>query len=128
MSEERRHFQRILFDAPARLSCGTRSCGVQVVDISLHGALVRLPEQEGVELAPGTELVLDIALDADNHIRMAGHVSHVERDDGHAGIVCDRIDLDSIARLRRLVELNLGDATLLEREIEALAHSGEGAS
>ncbi|RMG54935.1 MAG: PilZ domain-containing protein [Gammaproteobacteria bacterium] len=124
MSEERRHFHRILFDAPARLSCGPRSCGVQVVDISLHGALVRLPGGDDLRPEPGTELVLDIELDADNHIRMAGRVSHVEREDGLAGIVCERIDIDSIARLRRLVELNLGDAGLLERELEALLHTG----
>jgi hypothetical protein len=39
------------------------------------------------------------------------------------GFVCRHIDLDSISHLRRLVELNLGDETLLERELAAL---GEG--
>jgi hypothetical protein len=36
------------------------------------------------------------------------------------GFVCRHIDLDSISHLRRLVELNLGDEQLLERELAAL--------
>jgi hypothetical protein len=36
------------------------------------------------------------------------------------GFVCQYIDLDSISHLRRLVELNLGDGSLLERELAAL--------
>ena len=38
----------------------------------------------------------------------------------HLGFVCRHIDLDSISHLRRLVELNLGDESLLERELAAL--------
>ena len=37
-----------------------------------------------------------------------------------AGLVCTSIDLDSITHLRRLVELNLGDPDLLDRELSAL--------
>ena len=36
------------------------------------------------------------------------------------GMVCRHIDVDSISHLRRLVELNLGDEALLERELAAL--------
>jgi hypothetical protein len=36
------------------------------------------------------------------------------------GFVCRHIDLESISHLRRLVELNLGDESLLERELAAL--------
>ena len=45
------------------------------------------------------------------------------------GIECQHIDLDSMINLRRLVELNLGDERLLERElaevlnIESAKHS-----
>ena len=35
--------------------------------------------------------------------------------------VVDHIDLESISHLRRLVELNLGDSSLLERELAALS-------
>ena len=36
------------------------------------------------------------------------------------GLRCVDIDLDSITHLRRLVELNLGETELLERELSAL--------
>ncbi len=39
---------------------------------------------------------------------------------GQVGFECVHIDIDSISHLRRLVELNLGDDTLLERELAAL--------
>jgi hypothetical protein len=43
-------------------------------------------------------------------------------DHGHLGFVCEHIDLESIAHLRRLVELNLADHNELERELAALIH------
>ncbi|VAX04921.1 hypothetical protein MNBD_GAMMA20-584, partial [hydrothermal vent metagenome] len=43
---------------------------------------------------------------------------HSEND--HIGFRCEHIDLESISHLRRLVELNLGDAKLLDRELSAL--------
>ena len=49
---------------------------------------------------------------------MEGVVAHSAR--GLIGIACRSIDLDSITVLRRLIELNLGDAALLERDLQAL--------
>ena len=36
------------------------------------------------------------------------------------GLICRNLDIDSATHLRRLVELNLGDPKLLERELSAL--------
>ncbi|HXK57002.1 MAG TPA: PilZ domain-containing protein, partial [Gammaproteobacteria bacterium] len=36
------------------------------------------------------------------------------------GLRCVSIDMESIGHLRRLVELNLGDAELLHRDLESL--------
>jgi hypothetical protein len=41
-------------------------------------------------------------------------------DEGQVGFECEFIDLDSISNLRRLVELNLGDSMLLERQLGSL--------
>ena len=49
---------------------------------------------------------------------MEARVVHVEG--RYAGLRCLAIDLDSVTHLRRLVELNLGDPALLERELSAL--------
>lgn len=53
---------------------------------------------------------------------MDGTVVHCE--DGHLGFRCDHIDLDSISHLKRLVELNLSDEALLERELSELSQGG----
>ena len=46
---------------------------------------------------------------------MEGKVIH--QDGQHIGIECRHIDMESMINLRRLVELNLGDEKLLEREL-----------
>lgn len=51
-------------------------------------------------------------------IKMDITVAYIE--DQQIGLDCKGIDLDSITHLRRLVELNLGDANLLKRELMAL--------
>lgn len=93
---------------------------MQVLDLSLKGALLRLPGQvKAAALPPGSPCLLKVQLSAPNTtIAMAGEVAHLEGD--HAGIICRSIDLESITHLRRLIEINLGDASLLDRDLKAL--------
>jgi len=49
---------------------------------------------------------------------MLTRLAHIRNN--NVGLRCEYIDIDSITYLRRLVELNLGDAELLERELVAL--------
>ncbi len=56
--------------------------------------------------------------DSPVRIVMEGAVAH--RGDGRVGLRCTSIDMDSMIHLRRLMELNLGDPGLLERELFAL--------
>lgn len=49
---------------------------------------------------------------------MTGKVAHVAG--GRLGVRCTEIDLESITNLRRLVELNVGDEEILNREISAM--------
>jgi hypothetical protein len=115
---ERRRFRRILFDAPALLVREDRDFSTKLVDISLNGALVLQPEDwDGKS---DDELRLTVMLDSQEStcIHMEATVAHI--DEGEIGLRCRHIDMDSITHLRRLVELNLGDADLLQRELEAL--------
>ncbi|MBV5345386.1 MAG: PilZ domain-containing protein [Rhodoferax sp.] len=117
MSNERRHYSRIAFHSPAHLVLSDRNVEVVVADLSLKGALVRLPAK--TQLESGAPCTLRVRLDAaGDHIRMETKVTHVHG--LYAGLVCQSIDLDSVTHLRRLVELNLGDEKLLERELSAL--------
>jgi hypothetical protein len=117
VNDERRHYSRIAFASPAQLVLGTQALAVQVLDLSLKGALLRLPDD--TELPPGAAAVLCVPLDESaNQIRMETTVAHVEG--VRAGLLCHSIDIDSVTHLRRLVELNLGSAELLQRELSAL--------
>ena len=114
---DRRQFSRVLFDAAAQLAVGDRRTDAKLLDISLKGALVRLPPDTQWPDADDTRLT--VRLDDEGHsIIMHGRVAH--REDDRLGFLCQHIDMDSITHLRRLVELNLGDPALLERELEAL--------
>lgn len=117
--EDRRQFSRIAFHTPARLDCTGSRIDVVVLDISLKGALIRLPAETA--LNEGAVCVLRIHLDeaeSGDLISMDTRVAHVEG--SKVGLICQTIDIDSVTHLRRLVELNLGDPILLDREFSAL--------
>jgi c-di-GMP-binding flagellar brake protein YcgR len=115
--DERRRFHRILFDAPAIIESRDTSYTSTLLDISLNGALINHPD--GWSPAQGEEVALTVLLaEEEPKITMNAIVAHVEGK--QIGLRCVHIDMESISHLRRLVELNLGDAELLERELEAL--------
>ena len=119
MPHERRHFVRVGFDAPALLTTSTAAFSVHVLDLSLKGALIMVPAQAA--LGQGTLCQLTIPLaDTGNHIAMSTEVAHVQG--LHTGLLCKGIDLDSVTHLRRLIELQLGDPALLERDLAELTH------
>jgi hypothetical protein len=117
MHPERRRFSRISYHRPAELIVGGTSTRCAVQDVSLRGALVGVPFAFVAEA--DTRCTLVIWLDpAEAAIRMDGIIAH--HDGASVGVRCTGIDLESIAHLRRLVELNLGDEVLLHRELAAL--------
>lgn len=117
MNDERRHYSRIAFHAPAQLIFPDSTLDSVVLDLSLKGGLVRLPADASIQ--EGASCTLSIKLnEMDDQISMQTRIAHIEG--RYAGLLCQTIDLDSVTHLRRLVELNLGDPNLLERELSAL--------
>ena len=113
---EQRRFSRIPFDVSVSLHRDDACWESTLADISLHGALIYTPEN--FEAAENTQYQLNIHLEGGPDIVMDVHIAHQESET--TGLRCDDIDVDSITHLRRLVELNLGDMALLERELSAL--------
>ena len=116
---DRRSFSRVIFQAEARISVNGQASPCRVRDLSLKGALV---EQEAPckPIARGDVCTIELELSEDHSavIRMSGEIAHIE---GNAvGVRCREIDLDSITLLRRLLALNIGDNSLLDREFSAL--------
>lgn len=117
INTERRQFTRVSFASGAELITTQGHLHCQVMDISLKGVLLQLPSHDA-SLA-GLPCLVKLPLPGgDIVISMAGELAHVEGD--HAGVLCRSIDLESITHLRRLIEVNLGDATASERELKAL--------
>ncbi len=118
MSSNRRQFSRIHFQTEARLYFSGGELDVEILDLSLKGALVK--GHPGIFVKVGAPCTIKIRLDEmGTLIRMECTVVH--REHGHYGLACREIDLDSVTHLRRLVELNLGDETLLSRELTTLS-------
>ena len=115
-SRERRRFQRIEFDAPTRLTQGTRNWNSVLHDISLKGLMVETPTDWNADTDQPFAII--ITLDDATQVTMEAVLTRVQPN--YLGFVCRHIDLESISHLRRLVELNLGDQSLLERELAAL--------
>jgi hypothetical protein len=120
-SSDRRRFQRFAFDAETELVQGQRRWPVELHDLSLKGLLVHRPADWDADPAQPFEARVRLADDAE--VRMEVEMTHGEGE--LIGLVCRHIDVDSISHLRRLVELNLGDEALLERELAALGQSDE---
>ncbi|PPA00406.1 PilZ domain-containing protein [Pseudomonas sp. MWU12-2312b] len=113
---DRRRFKRIAFDARTELRQGECTWPVKLIDLSLKGLLIERPTPwQG---NPQQDFFVDIHLSEDTDIAMDVELTH--EDKGQLGFVCRHISLESIERLRRVIELNLADEAELERELGAL--------
>lgn len=116
MSDKRR-FNRVNFVTEANVHTASGESAVQVVDISIKGIKIIASEggiSEGaenlsVEIKLGNGLAT-ICLDC----RVAFHREQ------EWGLEVTGMDIDSATHLRRLLELNLGDKALVERDLEAM--------
>jgi len=115
-SDERRRFSRISFDAVVTLNHESDRWQCSLIDISLKGVLLQRPESFDAQIGDACHVA--IALDNGQVIRMETTLAH-ERNQS-IGLACTTIDMDSFSTLKRLVELNLGDSDLLNRELSAL--------
>ena len=120
-SPDRRQFWRAHFHSPVHLVMNQQVVAADLYDISLKGALIRVPDDWPGKMGDACQLRLNLSADAT--IGMNATITHV---DGHlVGLRCDQIDVDSVTHLRRLVELNAGDPDLLDRELSALLHAAD---
>ncbi len=114
---EKRQFNRVDFSAPAILFQQNRHWQTNIIDISLNGALIGYPDESEGDLEQEFELNIEFE-ETNQIIKMFGEIVHCANHCLGFHIQC--MDIDSISDLRRLVELNLGDASLLQRDITSL--------
>ncbi|NCN71380.1 MAG: PilZ domain-containing protein [Rhodoferax sp.] len=117
LAQGHRLFSRVPFMAQVTLQLPGQTLQVELLDIALKGALMRAEPGVTVTLNDSCRLVLPLN-DGDEAIEMNGKVVHLE--EGNIGMACADIDLQSLTRLRRLLELNTGDADMMDRELSHL--------
>jgi len=115
--QEQRRFQRVPFHAWVELLQNGQTRSARLLDVSLKGLLLEAPEDTLID--PDQPVRASIQLEGDATITMHARLSH--RQGLQLGFKCEIIDVDSISHLRRLIELNLGDAKAAERELSELA-------
>jgi hypothetical protein len=116
--ENRRQFTRILFSIDAQLEVEEQTYIVNIHDISLNGALVTAPEN-AINIKNKLGLLTFQLSGTETQVSMHVAIVHVEKDE--IGLQCNAIDIDSVTHLRRLVELNLGDESQLNKELSQLS-------
>lgn len=116
LGNERRRFHRFPIEGSVKLYSGSAMWSTTLIDMSLRGVLVECPADWPGEL--GSHYRLDIRLEGGVMIGMGVELSRIAN--GHLGFACKKIDLDSFARLKRLIELNLGNTGILNRELAEL--------
>jgi len=112
-----RNYARIPFAAAVQLQVRGQTLAVQLVDIALKGALVQTNQAPTLGLHDTCRLVLPLG-DEEEGVTLAGRIVHLNQH--MVGIECLDIDLTSLTRLRRLIELNTGDTELMDRELSHL--------
>lgn len=114
--KEKRNFHRIFYNAAVTLSVDSSAQACTLIDISLKGCLLQFETPWTGDLED--LYTLNLQLSDELTISMQVSVAHVIGNE--VGFKCEHIDIESISQLRRLVELNLGDSDILERDFIAL--------
>lgn len=117
---ENRHTHRVNFDCLVEFEAGEYQHVCELYDISLQGALIAACSGATPEAGTPCKLTINLDDSGDIQIIMIGTIAH--KMENRVGIYCTSIDNDSMSHLRKLVEYNLGDVELVNRDFEVLNH------
>jgi len=113
---ERRNYSRVPFQAEVVMQSGNEEWSCNLLDISLKGMLVEPPENLSIDTDKPCAVALFLGDEASIHARVDITRSH----NGSWGLEWQNIDVESLKHLRRLLELNLKEPALLDRELSEL--------
>ena len=118
---EKRRFSRVPFGGVVELADQTgRRWNCELEDISIKGVLLEVPEAHDPVIGDRCRLTLTLE-EAEVEIAMDLTVAHITGK--RVGLYCIQIDAESLMHLRRLMELNLGNSELLDRDLQNLGES-----
>ncbi len=120
---DRRRFHRFPFEAQALLRIGSHArVPCVLLDISLNGALLEVPNLGSVPI-DGNAGELGLAVRGEvngTEVTMSMDVTVVRIQTERVACRFSEVDPQSFSSLKTLIEDNLGDASLLDRELTQL--------
>ena len=116
---EGRRFHRFPVEGSVRLFSQKAMWTSELIDLSLRGCMISRPADFDGE--SGSRYRVDIRLAGGVMIGMACSLARAHN--GSLAFACEKIDLDSFSKLKRLVEINLGNTEVLYRELAELSHA-----
>ncbi|RFC35093.1 MAG: PilZ domain-containing protein [Candidatus Nitrotoga sp. SPKER] len=120
--QEKRHFSRIPFHADVKLYFALPDIvqAATLLNISFKGALIETLQPINLDENKICRSTLSLNENGENII-MEGTI--IYQKGSFIGLKCQHIDMDSMINLRRLVELHLGDPSLLDKELAGVLNS-----
>lgn len=117
--EEKRRYERVHFVEDIEIIHANKRYRGMVTDISMKGLLIKLDE---IPLGEADTDAWLIRLPLSDEVQIVVHAkpSHFDHVNHAVGFHFTEIDADSMAHLRRLLELNTGNAAEIERELEQM--------
>jgi hypothetical protein len=112
-----RHYTRVSLHAPAMLFTPEERWETRLIDLSLSGALVELPD--GWTGRTGTHYTLRVQLANQSYFSTEVVIRQVDKD--RLGMAFADLDEHGRDVIRWLVEINLGDTSLLRQELSGPA-------
>ncbi len=110
---EQRHYRRINFRTEADINIDNQIYRCDLIDLALQGALFR--SEQKLPLTLGSQVPLNIYL-PDSSLRMEFIGELIHQQGGFYGFIFTAEEAESMGHLRRLLELNFGDAEQAEEE------------
>ncbi len=112
---EHRSYRRISFRTEADIDIDNTAHRCELVDLALQGALFK--SSKPLPLSLGALVPLSIYL-PDSAVRMEFTGELIHQNGGYYGFLFITEEAESMAHLRRLLELNFGDAEQVEEEFK----------
>ena len=111
-----RHFRRIPFEAEVTLNSGSDTWSGELLDVAMKGAMVGT--ESSLPLPLGTECSLCISLPG-TPISLDFQAALVHSEENSYGFKFISENLETLTHLRKLIELNTGDAEATRSELSA---------
>lgn len=111
-----RHFRRIPFEAQVTLHAGANTWTGELLDVAMKGAMVGM--EAPLPDALGTEFTLGIALPG-TPISLEFQAELIHCEEMRYGFKFISENLETLTHLRKLIELNTGDAETTRSELSA---------